>query len=146
MAKIPLPERGQPLDVTYLYKMAEAVNDLATQVSSATYKYSAVDTFTAGQQNLKTADLKVVAGYQNIYNNATVTAASEKTFSYTFPEYKFAPIVTASIINIGNTSSGKDATIVLTSITTSRVDGVIKFASGGDLSIGVNLIIVGVPN
>jgi len=146
MAKIPLPERGQPLDVTYLYKMAEAVNDLATQVSSATYKYSAVDTFTAGQQNLKTADLKVIAKYENIYNNATVTAASEKTFSSTFPEFKFAPIVTASIVNVGNTSSGKDTTVVLTSITTSRVDGVIKFASGGDLSIGVNLIIIGVPN
>jgi hypothetical protein len=146
MAKIPLPERGQPLDVTYLYKMAEAVNDLTTQVSSATYKYSAVDTFTAGQQNLKTADLKIVAKYESIYDNATVTAASEKPFSATFPEFKFAPIVTASIVNIGNTSSGKDASIVLTSITTSRVDGVVKFASGGDLSVGVNFIIVGVPN
>ncbi len=34
MAKVPLPERGQPLDVTYLYQLVEAVNDLSTQVAS----------------------------------------------------------------------------------------------------------------
>jgi hypothetical protein len=147
MAKVPLPERGQPLDLTFLYRMAEAINDLSTQVSSATYKYATVDTFSAGPQNVKTSDLRVVAGYQEVYNNATVTAASEKPFSYTFPaDFKYAPIVTASVVNIGNTSSGKDTTVVLTSITTSRVDGVLKFRSGGDLSVGVNLIIVGIPN
>ena len=34
MAKVPLPERGQPLDVTYLYQLIEAVNDLSTNVAS----------------------------------------------------------------------------------------------------------------
>ena len=29
MAKVPLPERGQPLDVTYLYQLIEAVNSVS---------------------------------------------------------------------------------------------------------------------
>ena len=44
MAKVPLPERGQPLDVTYIYQLAETINDLATQVSSATYNYTTTGT------------------------------------------------------------------------------------------------------
>ena len=31
MAKVPLPERGQPLDVTYIYQLADTLNDLSTQ-------------------------------------------------------------------------------------------------------------------
>ena len=43
MAKIPLPERGQPLDVTYVYQMANSINDLASAISPSTYKYVTVD-------------------------------------------------------------------------------------------------------
>lgn len=147
MAKVPLPERGQPLDVTYVYQLADAINDLATQVSSSTYKYATVDTASAGKQNVKTSELRVVAGYVQVANNSTVTASQENTFSYSFPtDFKYAPIVTATPVNIGNTSSGKDVRVVITSITTSKVDGIVKFGTAGDLSVGVNLMIVGIPN
>jgi hypothetical protein len=43
MAKIPLPERGQPLDVTYIYQVVDALNSLSTQVSDATYNYTDID-------------------------------------------------------------------------------------------------------
>jgi len=32
MAKIPLPELGQPLDVSYIYQLANAINELSLQV------------------------------------------------------------------------------------------------------------------
>jgi hypothetical protein len=44
MAKLPLPERGQPLDVSYIYQLATAINDLASQISPAVYKYVTIDT------------------------------------------------------------------------------------------------------
>jgi hypothetical protein len=53
MAKVPLPERGQPLDLTYIYQLVDTVNDLSTQVSSATYNYTTVDTISAGKQRKK---------------------------------------------------------------------------------------------
>ncbi len=91
MAKVPLPERGQPLDVTYLYQLVEAVNDLSTQVSSATYNYTTVDTVSAGAQNVKTSETRIIGGYVEVANNSTVSAGNEKPFTYDFSDFKYAP-------------------------------------------------------
>jgi len=146
MARIPLPERGQPLDVTYIYQLANAVNDVATQVSSATYNYTTVKTREASDQSIKTSDARVVAGFVDVVNNENVIAGTTKTFSYDYPsDFKYAPIATATPVNTGNTPVGNEVSIVLTSITTSRVDGIIKFNSTGTLSVSINLLIVGIP-
>ena len=147
MAKVPLPERGQPLDVTYIYQLAEAVNDLSTQVSSATYNYTTIDTVSAGKQNIKTSEARVIGGYKEVTNNTSVTASYEQTFSYDFPsDFKYSPIVTATPVNFGNTAAGQDVSVVIKTVTTSRIDGVVKFNVGGTASVGVNLIVIGIPN
>ena len=84
MAKVPLPERGQPLDVTYIYQLADTINDLSTKVSSSTSNLTTVDTVSAGKQNIKTSQAKIVAGYVEIANNSSVLASSEKSFAYDF--------------------------------------------------------------
>lgn len=147
MAKIPLPERGQPLDLTYINALAEAVNKLYDQVSISTSNYASIDTAGLDKVNLKTSEIGLVAGRVEIYNNATVTVAQEKDFSYNFTNnFKYAPIVTATPVNIGNTPAGKNVSVILKNVTTSRVEGVVRFGSAGDLSLWINLIIVGVPN
>jgi hypothetical protein len=147
MAKVPLPERGQPLDVTYIYQLADALNDVATQVSSATYNYTTVDTVSAGKQSIKTSDARVVGGYVEVANNSTVSAGNEKTFSYDFPsDFKYAPIASATAVNIGNTPAGQNVNVILRSVTTSRVEGIVRFGASGDLSLAVHLIIIGIPN
>ena len=145
MAKVPLPERGQPLDVTYIYQLAEALNDVSTQVSSATSKTTTIDT-SSGQQTVKTSEAKIVGGYVLAANNKTVTAASEATFSYTYPDFKYIPIVTATPLNVGGTPAGQNVTVTLTSVTPTKVDGIVRFNAAGNLTVGVNLIIVGIPN
>jgi hypothetical protein len=147
MAKVPLPERGQPLDVTYLYQLADAVNDISTQVSSATYNYTTIDTVSAGKQNIKTSETRVIGGYIEVANNTPITAATDKTFSYDFPsDFKYPPIVTATPVNFGNTAAGQDVVVVLKTVTTSRIEGVVRFGTGGTASVSVNLIVVGIPN
>lgn len=147
MAKIPLPERGQPLDLTYIYSLASAINELADQVSPSTFKYVTVDTPSAGKQSVKASEARIIAGFVEVTNNSTVSAGNEKTFSYDFStDFKYAPIVTATPVNIGNTQAGKDVSVVLKTVTTSRVEGVVRFNTSGDLSVGVNLTIVGIPN
>ena len=112
MAKVPLPERGQPLDVTYIYQLADAVNDISTQVSSATYNYTTIDTTSAGKQSVKTSETRIVGGYVEVANNSTVSAGNEKTFSYDFPsDFKFAPIATATAVNVGGTPAGQNVTV-----------------------------------
>lgn len=147
MAKIPLPERGQPLDVTYIYQLADTINELSTQVSSATYNYTTVDTVNSGKQSVKTSEARLVGGYIEVANNSTVQAGNEKTFSYDFPsDFKYQPIAIATAVNIGNTPAGQNVTIILKTITTSRVEGTVRFGTNGDLSLAVNLIVLGIPN
>lgn len=147
MAKVPLPERGQPLDLTYIYQLVDTVNDLSTQVSSATYNYTTVDTGSAGQQNIKTSESRFIGGYIEVANNSTVGAGNEKTFEYVFPsDFKYAPIASATALNIGNTPAGQNVNVILTRVTTSRVEGVVRFGASGDLSLAVHLIIIGIPN
>ncbi len=147
MAKVPLPERGQPLDVTYIYQLADTINDLSTQVSSATYNYTTVDTVSAGKQSVKTSEARMIGGYVEVANNSTVSAGNEKTFSYDFPsDFKYQPIATATPVNIGNTPAGQHVSVILKTVTTSRVEGIVRFGASGDLSLAVNLIILGIPN
>ena len=122
MAKVPLPERGQPLDVTYIYQLADTINDLSTQVSSATYNYTTVDTVSSGKQSVKTSEARMIGGYVEVANNSTVSAGNEKTFSYDFPsDFKYQPIATATPVNIGNTPAGQNVSVILKTVTTSRV-------------------------
>jgi hypothetical protein len=147
MSQIPLPERGQPIDLTYIYQIADAINTISSQVAPSTNKYVTVDTPLDGKQSVLSSGVKMNAAYVEVYNNATVLAGSEQLFSYTYPaEYKFAPVATATPVNVGGTTAGKDISIILKNVTTSKVDGILKFNSNGDLTVGVNLIIVGIPN
>jgi hypothetical protein len=147
MAKVPLPERGQPLDVTYIYQLADTINDLSTQVSSATYNYTTVDTVSAGKQSVKTSEARMIGGYVEVANNSTVSAGNEKTFAYDFPsDFKYQPIATATPVNVGNTPAGQNVSVILKTVTTSRVEGIVRFGASGDLSLAVNLIILGIPN
>jgi len=147
MAKLPLPERGQPLDVPYIYQLVDTVNKLSTEVSSATYKTTSVDTTSAGRQNLKTSEARFVGGIVEVANNSTVSAGNEKTFSYDFPsDFKFPPVVTATAVNTGNTPAGQNVSVILKTVTISKVEGTVRFNASGDLSLAVNLIILGIPN
>jgi Flp pilus assembly protein TadG len=146
MAKIPLPERGQPLDVTYIYSLANALNQLSDQVSTATANYTTIDTESASKQNIKTSDVRFVGGSISITSNSTVTASSTKTFTYTFAgDFKYTPIVTATPINVGKTAAGENVSVIITEVTRTSVSGLVRFNATGDVSIGVNLIIIGIP-
>jgi hypothetical protein len=147
MAILPVPERGQPLDVTYIYQIVKAINDLSTQVSPSNYKYVTVDTPNAGKQSVKASEARIIGGYVQVTTSTTQTAGSSQPFSYDFQtDFKFAPVVTATPINVGNTDAGKGVTVTLNSVSTSKVEGTVKFNAGGDTSIGINLVIIGIPN
>ena len=147
MAKIPLPERGQPLDVSYVYQLANAINELSTQVSPATYKYVTVDTLGVGKQSVKASEARIIGGYVEVASTATKNTANEVGFSYDFSaDFKYAPVVTATPINIGKTDAGKNVSVVLKSVSTSKVEGIVRFNSTGDLAVAVNIIAIGIPN
>jgi hypothetical protein len=147
MAILPVPERGQPLDVTYIYQIVKAINDLSSQVSTSTSKYVTVDTPKEGAQSVKISEARIIGAYKQVTTGTTKTAGSTEPWFHSFgTDFKFVPIVTATPINVGATDAGRDVTVTITSISTSRVDGIVKFNTGGDTTIGVNVLIVGIPN
>jgi hypothetical protein len=148
MAILPVPERGQPLDVTYIYQIVKAVNDLSTASSTSINKYVTVDTPNAGKQSVKTSEARVIGGYVSVTKGDNQTAGSTKDFSYSFPtEFKFVPVVTATPVSTGTASdAGKDVVVTLSSITTSGLEGSVKFNLGGITNVGINFIAIGIPN
>lgn len=147
MSKIPLPERGQPLDLSYIYQLANAINEIAVQLSPSTGRYTSIDTASAGTQNVRTSDARIVGGFVTVTNNSTTSPDGEGTFSYNYSDFAYAPVISATplLIDESSTESGKNISVVLTKVTNNRVEGVVKFNTIGVASVGVNLLIVGIP-
>jgi hypothetical protein len=148
MAKIPLPERGQPLDVTYVYELAQAVNEMAKEVSPATYDYVTIKTPDTGPNNRKITEIRVIGALEKVGSSGqSVSPGQEIPFGTTFTgEFRFPPIVTATAINVGQTPAGSNVSVILNDPTTSGVTGFVRFNTTGVVSLNVNLIIIGIPN
>ena len=146
MAKVPLPDRGQPLDVTYLYQIANAVNDISDTISTASYNYTTVDTRAVGRQDMKNNNAKFYAGYKDIVTEETGTANTTKPWAIDFAsDFKYTPVVTATPVNIGTSTIGNDVSAVITSVSTTRVEGIVRFNSSGQVSTSINIVAIGIP-
>lgn len=146
MPNLPLPNRGQPIDVSYIYQIADAVNSLTSKVSAASNQYITVDTISFGKKDVGASDIRMVGGYVEVANNSSVNAGAELPFTLTYTGFKYAPVVTATPLNVGGTAAGSDISVVLKTVTASRVDGIVKFKTSGNVTIGVNMIALGLPN
>lgn len=146
MPNLPLPNRGQPIDVNYIYQIADAVNALTTKASASSNQYITIDTIPGGKKEVGATEIRMVGGYVEVANNSSVSAGAELPFTLTYSGFKLSPIVTATPINIGGTAAGSDISVVLKTVSTSRSDGVVKFKTSGNVTIGINMIALGIPN
>lgn len=148
MARIPVPDRGQPIDVAYISQIVTAINELSSKVSSATFRYASVDT-PISKEILAVSDLKVVAGERQVYSAVTsFTPETSETFTYSFgsDEYKYPPIVTVTPVIFDGTAVNQEVSVLITSITRSAVSGVVNFNTSGSVALKLNIIAVGVPS
>jgi len=145
MSRLPTPDRGQPIDVPYLYQIATAVNSLADQIDASSERYTTIYTDESNKQDLRTSDTRFFASSRIIYSQTEVRAGELKDFSFQISGFKFPPVVTVTPVNTGTSSASNDVLAVITSITTSEIRGFIRFNSQGNVSISVNVIAIGVP-
>jgi hypothetical protein len=139
MATTTSPTRGQPIDVTLISSLVEAVSDL--QNSQLTSTQSRVNSSAAN-----TSSLKFYAETKSVTIN-NITTSPEEKFFFTYPNFTSTPVAITGITNTTSTvSGGNAATVVLTSVTKDRADGVVKFPSGstGSVTIQINLIAIGI--
>lgn len=153
MAKLPIPQRGQPLDVSLVYDIITSINDLYTTTSQRGSTYASLATPMAGVSpaDKKVNETKFVTGYIQ-FNQQTVTSGGTLSFSYNFPglDFKYPPVVTATLnADVSNSPAAKKATVMLTNITTSRVEGQVNFPtlenSQTSFAGGITLIAIGQP-
>jgi hypothetical protein len=146
MAKVPLPERGQPLDVNYLFTLANAINEVAQSISPSSSKYVTIDVPGADRQSVKASEARIIGTYKMIVTDSSRNTGDEESFEYAYPaEFKFKPIAVATIENVGQSNAGENVTVVLKDVGTSKVQGVVKFNETGKVSIAVNILVVGIP-
>ena len=145
--KLPLPQRGQPFDLSLIYDIINTINQLWSEVASRVSAYASVDT-SVGRKTVKGSDVKIVGGYKEIISDTTVVSGDTRAFQYDFANnFAYPPIVTATPVETSSnaTNAGKNVTVVLTSITTTRVDGIVRFNTDGQVSVGLNLVAIGIP-
>ena len=144
--KLPIPQRGQPLDVTFISDIVRAVNDLYDKVAIKVSAYANLWTI-SGRKQVRSSEVKFVSGQVKINLDKTTTADQYVDFEYRFDiAFKFPPVVTATPISSGSaTKAAKDATVILTNVTTNSVQGTVKFETIGNISVSVNVIAIGIP-
>lgn len=145
MANLPQPQRGQPIDYFYLSKIVETINALSKK-ASVNFTKSKIYTRAGDASSVNTAETMVVAKYQVVTSNEAVTAVSVRTATIDFgTTFKYPPVVTATIQSINQNNASKDAKVIITDVTTSRVSIIVNFDRNGTASVGVNIIAVGLP-
>jgi len=146
MAQLPLPDRGQPLDVTYIYTMANVINQLSNTVSFSNNKNIIIDTDTIGKQKLKNTEFAAVAGFTSVAIPANVTTGQVIEAKYTFGmTFKNPPIVFANIFAKNNDNATTSATVVVSNVTTTDASFKVVFGTAGTANLGLNVFAIGIP-
>ena len=146
--KLPLPNRGQPFDLALVYKIIESINNLWNEVGTRVSSYSSIQTAKDNISSVRSSELRTVAGFAEVINNDNVKTNDDKPFTYIFDRaFRYPPIVSTSLESIGdaNTEATKSSTVILTNVSTSAVEGIIKFEKAGTAAVRVNIIAVGIP-
>lgn len=147
--KIPLPQRGQPIDIDYIYQIVSQLNSLSSIVGSNTTVLSTVNNGVSPRKENTTNNLRFFADTKNV-RKATVAANFTEQFYFDLnPSFIQVPIVTISVVNNNKSAAGNSVTAVITNVSTSRVDGIVFYqnaSSTGAVDININMIAVGVTS
>lgn len=146
--KLPLPQRGQPFDLSLVYRIIEEINNLWNEIGLRVSAYSSIQTGKNNISNVRSSDTRIVAGFVEVINNSNVKTNETKDFDYALDRpFKYPPIVTVALESIGDsqTEATKTATAILTQVTQDRIKGIVQFETNGKAAVRVNIIAVGIP-
>jgi hypothetical protein len=146
MGRISPPDRGQPLDVDYIRQLVEVCNSLATSIATTSNAVMTIDTATSGKQSVKTSESRIVGGYKEVTNANVVNG--EVSVEYPFQtNFQYPPVITATPIAIANADSGGAVSVMIKSVGQDKATFGVRFSgTGSNLSVGLNIIAVGIPS
>jgi hypothetical protein len=140
MARVPIPQQGQPLDLAYISTLATAVNQLSEEGAALAQG----NNFIIQGRSEETPASYRLYGAQVYAKQVTVTSgpSTPTTLNVSFSPYNFStpPVVTATLID------STDAHLSLKDITSSSVTLVVTFSTTETNTAQVSLIAVGIPS
>ena len=139
MAQIELPDRGQPLDISYLHKIAQEINRVSELFTSSFSKIKYRDTSTPS--NTSTSNVVFYAETQKIVDaNLSVQSNAPASFDYS-GIFKTTPVVTCSVTSVTGVSNLYP---VLSGVTQNSCQvNVFSSATSGAFSADVSIIAIG---
>ena len=142
---IPVPQRGQPLDVSYLNTIATTVNELVQQSSPKSNNITKIVRVSPqrAENAVPTTGASIYGETVNVVSGTT-PANGEVPFKVNFT-YQYPPIVVATAWNRGGTDAGKSVSVYVTNVTTSEANLVAKFPPSQTATIDVNVLVIGIP-
>ena len=139
MAAIELPDRGQPLDISYLLRIATEINSLNQRISTGGTQSSLKYLGNNNTTKVITSDLVVYSASQQVSGNLSTTKSILRT-SFNF-SFKTTPIVVASVESVSGVVS---IFPVLQNITPSGCSVFLESPlSIGDVTANISIIAVG---
>jgi hypothetical protein len=139
MAQIETPDRGQPLDISYLYRIVNEINNISQVVSKGISKIKYRDTATPSQP--RTGDLAFYAETLKIVDaNLSVQPNAPATFDFS-GIFKTTPVVLCSVTAVTGVSSLYP---VLERVTQNGCNvNVFSSATSGAFSADVSIVAIG---
>ena len=139
MAQIELPDRGQPLDISYLYRIVNEINNVSSLIGNTLSKLKYRDKSTKSQ--VLTSNLVFYAETQKIVDaNLSVQPNAPATFDYS-GIFKTTPIVLSSVTSISGVSN---LYTVLNTVTQNSCQvNVYSSATSGKIEADVSIIAIG---
>jgi hypothetical protein len=139
MAVIETPDRGQPLDISYLYRMVNELNNISQLIGNGISKIKYRDTSTPAQP--KTGNLVFYAETLKITDaNLSTQTNSTATFDYS-GMFKTTPVVVCSVTSLDGVSN---LYTVLEKVTQNNCNvNVFSSSTGGAFSADVSIIAIG---
>ena len=139
MAQIELPDRGQPLDISYLSRIAQEINRVSEVVASSFSKIKYRDNSTPSE--LSTSNLTFYAETQKIVDgNLSVQSNTPVQFSYS-GIFKTTPVVVCSVTSETGVSN---LYVVLKAVTQNGCNAnVFSSATSGAFSADVSILAIG---
>jgi|694.fasta_scaffold05575_7 hypothetical protein len=141
MGLISLPERGQPLDVNYIYEMANQIYELQKATTNTSTNISRIN-------GVGTTNNRVIFYANSVsmtYPN--VISGESREFEASLQGFTTPPQVTATVLNTaGATSStaGDNVSLVLTLVSNDIVKGKVRFGTPGPISLLINIMAIGI--
>ncbi len=144
MAKLIVPQRGQPLDVSYMYSLVETVNQLSEVVGDNQSMTKIIGS--NGKSNtVATARSNILGITTNVATSKNVTAGMQEPFAINY-NFKYPPIVVATPWNTGDTDAGKSVSVVITKVSTTSASFLVRYDTAGVATVDINVLAIGIQN